>query len=304
MIRLCAAALLALSLAAPAHAADTTPPVIEHTPLTSAAKGTRWLQVFAKITDESKFFPQVFYRYGPGDYQKPIDMKSVKGEKHQFGGNVPVKDSGAYVEYYIEAYDELGNGPARSGDPEKPWRVDTSGGVAAAPAPAANPWVRTTPAPAPAPAPVTATPAPAPPPSSNWNSGPATPPPARTASTGGGSRTITWIVGGVGVGALVSGLVVGAVFKTEDDAYKQRVAENPAQFPSLKAQYDANKSLGRDATILMIAGGVLVAGGAALYFLEPGWTGSKVADNAQDDGLRFAAAPVDGGGAAVVAGRF
>ncbi|HEX4383421.1 MAG TPA: hypothetical protein VH083_10740, partial [Myxococcales bacterium] len=74
MMRPCQAALLALVLAAPARAADTAAPVIEHTPVASVTRGAKWVQIFAKVTDESKFFPQVFFRYGPGDYQKALDM--------------------------------------------------------------------------------------------------------------------------------------------------------------------------------------------------------------------------------------
>jgi hypothetical protein len=284
MIRPCVAAMLALVLAGPARAADTAAPVIEHTPVTSVPQGSKWVQIFAKVTDESKFFPQVFFRYGHGDYQKPLDMKAVKGQKNQFGVNVPVK--GDVLEYYLEAYDELGNGPARSGDPDKPWHVDIGAVAQAAPAPA----------PKPEPAPVAATPPPR-----------TLPPPARTAdSSPGGGRVWTWVAGGVGVGALAGGLVAGLAFKSADDAYKQRLADDPTAFPSLKAQYDANKSLGRDATILAVAGGVLVATGVVLYFFEPKWNGTE-ARHAKEDvklDVGFAAAPVAGGGAAVLAGRF
>jgi hypothetical protein len=285
MMRPCAAALVALVLSAPARAADTAAPVIEHTPVTSVTAGSKWVQIFAKITDESKFFPQVFFRYGPGDFQKPLDLKAVKGQKNQFGVNVPVK--GDALEYYLEAYDELGNGPARSGDPDKPWRVDTSGNAGTAQA-----------APKPAPAPIAATTPPPPRP---------LPPPVRTAdSSAGGGRVWTWVVGGVGVGALAGGLVAGLAFKSADDAYKQRLADDPTAFPSLKGQYDANKTLGRDATILVIAGGTLVAAGAVLYFFEPKWNGSEARHASEESKLDvgFAAAPVAGGGAAVVAGRF
>jgi hypothetical protein len=288
MMRPCSAALLALVLAAPARAADTSAPVVEHTPVASVVRGSKWVQIFAKITDESKFFPQVFFRYGPGDYQKPLDMKAVKGQKNQFGVNVPIK--GDVLEYYLEAYDELGNGPSRSGDPDKPWHVDTSGNP---------PVAQATPAPAPAPAPK-AEGAPIAPPRP-------LPPPARTAdSSAGGTRTWTWVVGGVGVGALAGGLVAGLAFKSADDAYKNRLADDPTQFPSLKSQYDANKTLGRDATILVIAGGVLVATSVVFYFFEPKWNGSDGRRASEDKKLDigFAAAPVQGGGAAVVAGRF
>ena len=284
MIRPCAAAMLAFVLAAPARAADTAPPVIEHTPVTNAPPGSKWVPIFAKVTDESKFFPQVFFRYGPGDYQKPLDMKAVKGQKSQFGANVPVK--GDVMEYYLEAYDELGNGPARSGDPEKPWRVETGSAPLAK---AAQP-----PAPKPDPAPIAATPPPRP-----------LPPQVRTADNSGG-RTWTWVVGGIGVGALAGGAVAGLAFKSADDAYKQRLADDPTVFPSLKGQYDANKTLGRDATILVVAGGVLLATSVVLYFFEPKWNGSEARHAAEESKLDvgFAAAPVAGGGAAVVAGRF
>jgi len=46
--------------------------------------------VFAKITDESKIFPQVFFRFGPASpYEKPVDMKQVRGQKNQWGANLP-----------------------------------------------------------------------------------------------------------------------------------------------------------------------------------------------------------------------
>ena len=137
MTRTRAAALLAILISASARAEDTAAPVIEHTPVSNAPGGSRWVQIFAKVTDESKFFPQVFFRYRSGDYQKPLDMKAVKGQKNEFGVNVPVK--GDVLEYYLEAYDELGNGPGRSGDPDKPWHVAIGEVPQAAPAPAPKP---------------------------------------------------------------------------------------------------------------------------------------------------------------------
>jgi hypothetical protein len=301
MTRQCAFALLAILLSASARAEDTAAPVIEHTPVVSAARGSKWVQLFAKVTDESKVFPQVFFRYGPGVYQKPLDMKAVKGQKNQFGVNVPVK--GDVLEYYLEAYDELGNGPGRSGDPDRPWHVDTSGNPAVAqPSPmprspglvlssaeAAPPGsTRTEPASPAATAAVRPTPA-----------------PARTAdSSAGGGRFWTWVVGGAGVGILAGGVVAAVTFKTADDAYQQRLADDPSVFPSLKAQYDANKSLGRDATILMIAGGALVATGAVLYFFEVPRTNDRRVAEAPKHDFAFGAAPIDGGGAAALAGRF
>ena len=250
------AAALVLIAAAAARAEDTSPPVIEHKPVTSTERGAKFVLVFAKITDESKFFPQVFYRYGPGDYQKPLDMKPVKGVKDNWGANVPVK--GDLVEYYIEAYDELGNGPGRSGDPDRPYRVDTSG---------MPPVVaKQNPAPVPAPAPKPA-----------WNPPPPAPapvvqaaPPPRPVVVQRSGRVWTWVVGGAGVGLLAGGLIAGNEFKSEDDTYQKNLTAPGSDYAALKAQYDANKSLGQKATILMIGGGVLLAGAVALFFVEGG----------------------------------
>jgi hypothetical protein len=258
-MRLSLAALCALLLSFSARAEDTSPPVVGHTPIKYTERGAKFVQVFAKITDESKFFPQVFYRYGPGEYQKPIDMKAVKGLKDQWGANIPVK--GDLCEYYIEAYDELGNGPGRAGDPDKPFRVDTSGQggmvLAEAPKPAPAPAPAPKAAPLPPPPPVRATPAPLPP-----------PPPRQVAQASGG-RTWTWVVGGVGLGALAGGLIAGNEMKSADKVYTNNLAADPgASYSSLKAQYDANKSLGQKATILTIAGSVLLAGSVALFFIE------------------------------------
>jgi hypothetical protein len=266
-MRLSLAALCALVVSFSARAADTAAPVVGHTPIKYTERGAKVVQVFAKITDESKVFPQVFFRYGPGEYQKPIDMKPVKGLKDQWGANVPVK--GDLCEYYIEAYDELGNGPGRAGDPDKPFRVDTSGQggmvVAEAPAPAPAPKA----APLPPPPPPRATPAPLPP-----------PPPPRVAQASGG-RTWTWIAGGVGLGALAGGLIAGNEMKSADKVYNTNLIADPgASYASLKAQYDANRSLGQKATILMVAGSVLLAGSVALFFVEGRSLGGSGGDGA------------------------
>jgi hypothetical protein len=253
-MRFAVAALLVL-LAAAARAEDTSPPVIVHTQAAPTARGAKFVQVFATITDQSKFFPQVFYRYGPGDYQKPLDMKPVKGVPDQYGANIPVK--GDVAEYYLEAYDELGNGPARSGDPEHPYHVDTSGmppAVARQNVPVPQPAPKSAWAPAAAPAPAPVAPAPAPRPVVVQRSG----------------RVWTWVVGGVGLGVLAGGLLAGNEFKTQDNTYQQNLSAPSSDYASLNSQYTANKSLGQKATILMIAGGALIATSIVLFFVEGG----------------------------------
>lgn len=274
-----AAAAVASLLATGALAEDTKAPVVTHTPVKSTAAGAKFVEVFAKITDESKFFPQVFYRYGPGDYQKPIDMKKVKDQPPgNYGAAIPV--SGPLVEYYIEAYDEYGNGPGRSADPDHPWRVDTTGAVARAEPP---PAPRAAPPPARKPAPV------------------------QVAQASGG-RTWTWITGGAGVGLLAGGLLAGLSVKAADDAYKARLADQGNNPVSLQSQYDANKSLGTKATILTLAGSALLATSVVLYFLEPSGSGdAKPTGKSKDEGgsgLLGSVVPLDGGGALALQGHF
>jgi hypothetical protein len=231
----CAAAAVLLLCGAAARADDTSPPVISHSPISRGEKGKQ-TPVFARITDESKIFPQIFFRFGPGSaYEKPIDMKPVRGQRNQWGGNLP-PPPGNVIEYYLEAYDEFGNGPARAGDPDRPFRIDF-GPVQTAQEP-------TLPLPVPAPAP------------------------------GGRSRgrVWTWLVGGLGLGLLTGGIVA-----------------NPLGSPR--------------ATALDIAGGTLIAASVALYFIEapkesPAPGGSRRAE------LGMGVAPLPGGGALALAGRF
>ena len=93
-------------------------------------------------------------------------------------------------------------------------------------------------------------------------------------------RTWTWVVGGVGLGTLAGGLVAANEFKTQDNAYQQALAAPGSRYADLQTQYTANKSLGQKATILMVAGGVLLAAGVVLYFLEPGFSGGSGGDGA------------------------
>ena len=252
MIRQLACALSALLISTAALADDTAAPVIDHTPVTRVSPGAKAVQVFAKITDESKFYPQVFFRYPGGDFSdnKAIDMKIVKGSKNEYGANIPIK--GPSLDYYIEAYDDYGNGPGRSGDPAHPHKVDTSGEAPVAKA-------------EPPPAPKKAEP-----PKSAYRAQPAAV--STQVETG---RTWTWVTGGTGLAALAGGLLMGQSVKTQDQAYQDRLKTNGGDYASLKAQYDANKSLGLKSTIFTIAGGALLATSVVLFFVESPSSGSS-----------------------------
>ena len=232
-----AAAVLLLFGAAARAEDDTSPPVIAHTPVTRGERGKPTL-LTAKITDESKIFPQVFFRSAPsGPYEKPLDMRPVKGQKGQWTATLPPASSNV-LEYYIEAYDEFGNGPARAGDPEKPFRIDF----------ASVQIVQTRPA-----SPVSS---------------------EASAPGAGRGRLWTWLVGGTGLGLLAGGIVA-----------------NPLGSPR--------------ATALDIAGATLLAGSVVLYFLEAPREGSGTSAPRGSRGQPgMAVAPICGGGAVYVAGRF
>ena len=302
MHKLLATAVAATLASTAARAAGTQSPVVAHTPVTSATPGG-FVKVLARVTDNVKVFPQVFFRYDTsGAFEKPLDMKPVKGEPHMYGANIPAR--GAVVEYYVEAYDELGNGPGRAGAPEAPLqvRVGAEEPRASATPPAAAP------APA-APPPASAAPAPSPWAGASQNAPPAATVARRAPAGAAGrapSRVYTWAVGGAGLGLLTGGLIAGLAAKTSTNAYNDRLKDPQNNPVTLQSQYDAAQGIGSKATILTITGAVLLAGGVALYFLEPGLNGSEkgVVAGASAPGFSVAAAPVEGGGAVAMAGRF
>ena len=310
---------LALLLLAPvsARADDTAAPEMTHTPVEKAEKG-KPVRIQAHATDASKFFPQVFYRWDGAAFGKGQDMKKMTGKKNKDQYQFSIPGKGDVLEYYLEAYDEFGNGPTRVGSPEQPFKVEATAAVAEAPKEEPPTAAPTTDAPKEAPAAVAeAAPKETPPPAAVEAPKPKrTAPRAATETTtasmgsGGASRTWTWVAGGVGAGLLVGGLLTGLAVKKADDAYSAQLADKTSDPRALQQQYDANKSLGTTATLMTVGGLVLIAGGTALYFLEPGWNGSaKRADNADptkkdQSKMAFAATPLNGGAAAVVAGTF
>jgi len=165
----CSAAAVLFLCGASARAEDTDAPVIAHAPVARGERG-KATTLTARITDESKIFPQVFFRFGSsGPYQKPLDMKPVKGQKAQWSATLP-PPAGNSIEYYLEAYDEFGNGPARAGEAERPFRIDF------------------------APVQIVQTVLPV---SSD----------VPAAARPGGGRFWTWVVGGTGLGLLAGGIV-------------------------------------------------------------------------------------------------
>jgi hypothetical protein len=105
---------------------DDDPPVLTHTPVTAAKKGKPFT-VTAHAVDPSGIFGPILYLRKKGmastDYI-PMRMSPSKTAPGEFALEIPAAlvhvDA---LEYYIEAWDNAGNGPSRAGSPESPLPV-------------------------------------------------------------------------------------------------------------------------------------------------------------------------------------
>lgn len=104
--------------------ADTEPPEVVHEPVTYTPRGSE-LVLKAVITDPSGVFaPIISYREaGSGDRWALIDMTAVKGEADTFSASIAGSAIRGDIEYFLEVYDNKGNGPSRVGSAEVPLRV-------------------------------------------------------------------------------------------------------------------------------------------------------------------------------------
>jgi hypothetical protein len=102
---------------------DTAPPVITHEPV-AKHDGKGPLVVEATITDASAIFePTLLVRAtGGGPFQR-VPMTPKDGAPGVYVAEVPAALLSSDVEYLLEAFDELGNGPARVGDEAAPLKI-------------------------------------------------------------------------------------------------------------------------------------------------------------------------------------
>ena len=101
---------------------DVEPPVINHAPVLQAEEGAP-LMVRARIVDASEIFaPAVYVRPRGAVQWDAIAMERVGGT---YEARIPAEQVTGPLEYFIEAFDEEGNGPARAGSPEEPIVVTT-----------------------------------------------------------------------------------------------------------------------------------------------------------------------------------
>jgi hypothetical protein len=105
--------------------ADEAPPQIVHEPCETFQKGVAY-EVVARFYDESPIFdPKVVFRKGKGKWQnRPFKRQ---GDNNNFVAVIPARflKKGS-IEYFIEAFDENGNGPARYGSTDAPVLLNRS----------------------------------------------------------------------------------------------------------------------------------------------------------------------------------
>ncbi|MEE8410274.1 MAG: hypothetical protein V3T05_11755 [Myxococcota bacterium] len=105
--------------------ADTLMPSIIHEACAEYEKGQAF-EVLARFEDESKLFdPKVLYRTRSDSHWKPAPLTKKAGTEI-FSAVIKAKGLKGTLEYFIEVFDEYGNGPARMGSPETPIRVQPS----------------------------------------------------------------------------------------------------------------------------------------------------------------------------------
>ena len=105
---------------------DNDPPTLEHTPVASAPRG-RPLVITAHATDPSGIFGPVLYVRKKGLNNTgfiPLRMTATRGKPGDYQVELaPALTSVEGIEYYVEVYDNAGNGPVRAGSPEAPLSI-------------------------------------------------------------------------------------------------------------------------------------------------------------------------------------
>jgi len=116
------------------------PPAITHSALSEATKG-KAVEINARLVGESGVQGAVvmFRHSGEKDF-KALPMGNIGAD--DYTATIPAAMVNADLEYYLEAYDRYGNGPARSGAPNAPYTMKVREAVAMAPAPPPQQSVR------------------------------------------------------------------------------------------------------------------------------------------------------------------
>ncbi len=268
-----ALAVLALALPAAARAADTAPPVISHQAVREAPRGQA-LTISATITDDSDIFePTLYYRAVGAKKFLSVTMEHTAGAS--YSGAIPAAAMKVDVEYFIEAYDSLGNGPTRFASDAGPQKIKASDKAAAVAASLPPPE-----APEPAKAkgesasahPATEKPA-TEPAKVKVEKAPAPAAAVEKPASGNSMATLGYTAAGVGAAALLAG---GAFAYLSSKNYSEAVAD-----PVALSAYQKEQAANSDrllSGVSFAAGGVLMAGGLVLALL-PGNKAATPADS-------------------------
>jgi hypothetical protein len=114
------------------------PPAITHAAVTQALKG-KPVEINARLVGDTGVQGAVvmFRHAGDKDY-KALPMGNIGGD--DYTATIPAAMTASDLEYYVEAFDQYGNGPARSGAPNVPYALRMMDAApAAVSAPAAAP---------------------------------------------------------------------------------------------------------------------------------------------------------------------
>jgi hypothetical protein len=103
------------------------PPSIMHTALTQSLKG-KPIEVNARVSGESgvQGATVMFRHVGEKDYRS-LPMGNLGAD--EYTATIPAAMATADIEYYVEAFDKYGNGPARSGAPNLPYTTKLTDAV-------------------------------------------------------------------------------------------------------------------------------------------------------------------------------
>jgi hypothetical protein len=103
------------------------PPEITHNAVTQATRGQS-IEIHARMVgDTGVQGATVWFRHaGERDF-RALPMGNIGGD--EYTATVPASMTSSDIEYYLEAFDRFGNGPARSGGPTNPYRLGVSSQV-------------------------------------------------------------------------------------------------------------------------------------------------------------------------------
>lgn len=135
-----------------------------------------------------------------------------------------------------------------------------------------------------------------------------TPPPAEPAAEpkkGSPLRTVGYVTAGVGVAALIGGVITGVMANSaEDDALGKCNAQNVCQ-TSAEDDFDSAESMAMITNVLLIGGGVLAATGVTLIIVGGGKSSEKAASLSPPPArLQLTPMVTAGGGGLFASGSF